>query len=269
MINHIFHFCFGIKIFYAAKILPKDFLEKGGHKMKNNKKSGLGGFLAGRGFYAAMAVCLIGAVGAAWVTASRTISSINEKDNISVPENRVVSEEKYDPNDSIFASEDVGAPKEDIKIEDEKENSKAEENTFNFFKKNNFSMPLDGEISGNHSGGELVKYEALSEWRTHDGIDIAGEIGSEIKSAADGKIVSVTTDPLWGTVVEISHDGNITTIYSGLAPEVAVKSGDKVKSGDIIGTLGETNLAEVDKDSHLHFAMKENGKFIDPMTKIG
>ena len=235
--------------------------------MKNNKKGGIGGFLAGRGFYAAMAVCLIGAVGAAWITASRTISSLNEKDNVSVPENRVVSEEKYNPEDSIFASEDVAKPKEDVKIEDP-EPSAPEENTFSFFKKNEFALPLSGKISGSHSGGELVKYEALDEWRTHDGIDIAGETGAEIKAAANGKISAVTNDPLWGTVVEISHEGNIVTVYSGLAPELPVKPGDEVKLGDVIGTLGETNLAEIDKDSHLHFAMKENGKFIDPLTKI-
>ena len=235
--------------------------------MKNNKKGGLGGFLAGKGFYAAMAVCLIGAVGAAWITASRTISSLNEKDNVSVPENRVVSEEKYNPEDSIFASEDVAKPKEDVKIEDP-EPSAPEENTFSFFKKNEFALPLSGKISGSHSGGELVKYEALDEWRTHDGIDIAGETGAEIKAAANGKISAVTNDPLWGTVVEISHEGNIVTVYSGLAPELPVKPGDEVKLGDVIGTLGETNLAEIDKDSHLHFAMKENGKFIDPMTKL-
>ena len=231
--------------------------------MKNNRK-GFGGFLAGRGFYAALAVCLMGAVGAAWITAGRTIDSINEKNDISVPENRVVSEEKYNPEDSLFALEDVSKPKEGIKVEE----PKAEESTFGFFKKNRFAMPLSGEISGSHSGGELVKYEALDEWRTHDGIDIAAETGAEIKAASDGKISSVKTDPLWGTVVEISHDEGITTIYSGLAPELSVKAGDDVKLGDVIGTLGETNLAEADKDSHLHFAMKEKGKFIDPLEKI-
>ena len=129
-------------------------------------------------------------------------------------------------------------------------------------------MPLEGEVIGNHSGGELVKYEALDEWRTHDGIDISAEAGAEIKASGDGKILSVTNDPLWGTVVEISHEGNFVTIYSGLAPEVSVKTGDEVKTGDVIGKLGETNLAEIDKDSHLHFSMKEKGKFIDPMTKL-
>ncbi len=236
--------------------------------MKNNKKSGLGGFLAGRGFYAAMAVCLLGAVAAAWVTAGRTIDSINEKNNVSVPENRVVSEEKYNPEESLFASEDVSKPKEDVKIE-KPETSGKEENTFNFFgSKSSFSMPAEGEICASHSGGELVKYDALDEWRTHDGIDIACPAGTEIKAVSDGTISSVSNDPLWGTTVEITHKGNIISIYCGLSSEISFKNGDEVKAGDVIGTLGETNLAEVDKDSHLHFAMKENGKFIDPMTKI-
>lgn len=235
--------------------------------MKNNKKSSFGGLFAGKGFYAAMAVCLLGAIAAAWVTAGRAINSINEQQNVPKTENRVISDENYNKNDSIFASEDVGKPKEDIKIE--KPEEKPEESTFNFVNKGvTFSMPVSGEIIGSHSAGELVKYEALNEWRTHDGIDIKAEAGAEIKAAADGKIKSVTNDPLWGKVIEIEHEKGVTTIYSGLAEEVPVKAGDEVKSGDVIGNLGETNLAEIDKDSHLHFAMKENGKFIDPKTKI-
>ncbi len=236
--------------------------------MKNNKNGGLGGFLAGKGFYAAMAVCLLGAVAAAWVTASQAISSLNEKENVPVPDQTAAKEDVYDPSESIFASEDVAKPKEDVKIEEEPK-PQENESTFNFLSKGTkYILPLSGEVIGKHSAGELVKYESLGEWRTHDGMDIAAETGTEVKASADGKISSVTNDPLWGTTVEIEHDKGITTIYSGLAPEAAVAVGDEVKSGDVIGTLGETNLAETDKASHLHFAMKENGKFIDPEAKV-
>ena len=235
--------------------------------MKNKRNGGLGDFLAGRGFYAAMAVCLIGAVAAAWVTVDRTISSVNEKNDVPAPENRVIKEEEYDPSDSVFASEDVGKPKDDVKVEKE-EIPKDEGNSTAAKSKSKFILPLEGKIIKNHSGGELVKYEALGEWRTHDGIDIAAEAGSEIKACGDGKILSVKNDPLWGTVVEIHHQGNIISIYSGLDENVTLKAGDEVKAGDVIGTLGESNLAETDMDSHLHFAMKENGKFIDPSEKV-
>ena len=235
--------------------------------MKNNKNSGLGGLFSGRGFYAALALCLIGAVTAAWVTVDRTISSINEQSDVPQEDARVIAEERYNPEDSIFAAEDVGKPKEDVKIE---EPAPAEsESTFNFFTKtNSFTMPLEGQVMQKHSGGELVKYEALGEWRTHDGIDIAAESGTEVKASADGKVTAVKIDPLWGTMIEIEHEGGIVTIYCGLSPEASVAPGDEVKGGDVIGILGETNLAEVDRNPHLHFAMKENGKFIDPETKI-
>lgn len=237
--------------------------------MKNNKNSGLGSFLSGKGFYGAMAVCLLGAVTAAWVTASQTIGSMNEQDDIPQPENRTVSEEKYNPDESLFAAEDVGKPKEDVKIEEEKP-SEEKESTFSFFAKDpGFIMPITGEIIGKHSAGELIKYESLGEWRTHDGMDILAEAGTEVKASSDGKISAVKNDPLWGTTIEIEHKGNILSIYCGLSPEVSVAVGDEVKSGDVIGTVGETNLAEADKSSHLHFAIKENGKFIDPETKIG
>ncbi len=235
--------------------------------MKNKRNGGLGDFLAGRGFYAAMAVCLLGAVAAAWVTVDRTINSVNEKNDVPVPENRVIKEEKYEPSDSIFAAEDVGKPKDGVKVEKE-DLPKSENSSVPAKSKHSFVSPLGGKIIKNHSGGELVKYEALGEWRTHDGIDIAGEAGSEIKACGDGKILSVKNDPLWGTVVEIHHQGNIISIYSGLEAEVSVKAGDEVKAGDVIGKLGESNLAETDMDSHLHFAMKENGKFVDPSAKI-
>lgn len=253
----------GIKDIFKAKIFSKE-IEKGGHKMKKYGKGGLGGFLAGKGFYAAMAVCLLGAVGAAWVTASRAIDSVSEKENVSVPENRVISEEKYDPNESLFAAEDVAKPKEDVKVEESDETKSNAETS-----KNSFAMPIKGKIISNHSGGELVKYDALDEWRTHDGVDIECDVGADISASFDGKISGVTNDPLWGTVVEISHSGNIVTVYSGLEENVSVKVGDEVKTGDVIGKLGETNLAETDKATHLHFAIKENGKFIDPMIKLG
>ena len=120
--------------------------------MKNNKRSGLGGFLAGKGFYAALAVCLLGAVTAAWITVDRTISSVNEANDVPKPESRVISDEEYDPDESLFAAEDVAKPKEDVKIEEDKDSGK-EESTFSIFKnKTSFQMPVKGEICGSHRG---------------------------------------------------------------------------------------------------------------------
>ena len=246
--------------------------------MNNDSKSGFGRFMAGRGFYAALAVCLVGATAAAWITVDRTVSSAKDKENIPIEENVTVKKPRYNENGSAFEAKDVGAPKENVKVKEtpapeekapEKESAEASEETFRLFgSKQSFVLPVEGKIVKEHSEGELVKYDSLNEWRTHDGIDIEAEKGAEIKATGDGKVTKVWDDPLWGTSVEIEHGDKVFSVCSGLEKEPKVKVGDEVKAGDIIGILGDTNLAEISENSHLHFSMKENGKFINPKEKL-
>lgn len=230
-----------------------------------NSSSGFGRFMAGRGFYAALAVCLVGAAAAAWITVDRSISSASER-NSSVPVEQA-SRDEYKPG-SAFDAADAAVPKRDAPVEQSGSESSFAE-TFNFIKKEQkFTMPAEGNILRGHSGGELVKYDSLNEWRTHDGIDIEATVGAEVKAAAAGTVKTVKNDPLWGWTVELEHDGGFTTIYCGLA-EPSLTEGGEVAAGQVLGTLGDGNLAEVSDPSHLHFAMKQDGKFIDPSEKLG
>ncbi len=230
-----------------------------------NSSSGFGRFMAGRGFYAALAVCLVGAAAAAWITVDRSISSASER-NSSVPVEQA-SRDEYKPG-SAFDAADAAVPKRDAPVEQSGSESSFAE-TFNFIKKEQkFTMPAEGNILRGHSGGELVKYDSLNEWRTHDGIDIEAAAGAEVKAAAAGTVKTVKNDPLWGWTVELEHDGGFTTIYCGLA-EPSLTEGGEVAAGQVLGTLGDGNLAEVSDPSHLHFAMKQDGKFIDPSEKLG
>lgn len=242
--------------------------------MNNNSKSGFSRFMAGRGFYAALAVCLVGATAAAWITVDRTVSSANDKENVPIEETAVPQKPRYTENSSVFEAKDVAKPKENVKVEETpapaNENVEANEETFRLFgSKQNFVLPVEGKIVKEHSAGELVKYDSLNEWRTHDGIDIEAEVGAEIKAAGDGKVTKVWDDPLWGVSVEIEHGDKVFSVCCGLEKQPKVKVGDEVKAGDVIGVLGDTNLAEVSENSHLHFVMKENGKYLDPKEKLG
>lgn len=237
--------------------------------MKNSRFSN---FWNGKGFYAALALCLVGAAAAAWVTVDKTFSSLAEtpKETENSPVTHY-SEDQYREEFSLFDAEDVASPKEDVRVEEPVSEEKEDETEVTlklFSREKNFVLPLEGAIAKPHSNGELVKYDALNEWRTHDGIDITADVGTEVKASADGVVARVWNDPLWGTCVEIDHGEGVVSLYSGLAKEGTVESGAKVKGGDVIGTVGETNLAEVSEESHLHFAMKQDGKFIDPMEKI-
>ncbi len=224
--------------------------------MKNNS----------RGFYAALAVCLVGAAAAAWITVDRSISSASER-NSSVPIEQS-SRDEYKPG-SAFDAADAAAPKQNAPVEKPASSASSSVETLNFVKKEQkFTMPVEGSILRGYSGGELVKYDSLNEWRTHDGIDIEAAVGTEVKASAAGKVKTVKNDPLWGWTVELEHDGGFTSIYCGLA-EPTLTEGSEVAVGDVLGTLGDSNLAEVSDTAHLHFAIKQDGKFIDPAQKLG
>ena len=128
--------------------------------------------------------------------------------------------------------------------------------------------PVNGDILSGYSDGELVKSKTLSVWKTHDGIDIAAETGSAVKSAASGVVTAVTDDPLMGVTVVIDHGSGYEGYYSNLAYDVAVSEGDTVSAGTVIGEVGSTAEAEISEEPHLHFGVKKNGSWADPADML-
>lgn len=124
--------------------------------------------------------------------------------------------------------------------------------------------PLVGETVAAFSMEELVYSETMGDWRTHDGIDIAAEAGTQVCAAASGTVLDVRADDLMGTTVVISHDGGFDTIYSNLQAEPTVQTGDYVTAGQVIGSVGRTAIAETGTGPHLHFGVTQDGEFVDP-----
>ncbi len=128
-------------------------------------------------------------------------------------------------------------------------------------------MPVNGEIIAAYSGGELVKTTG-GVWRTHDGIDIAAEDGTEVRAMTSGVVTDVYDDPLWGCCVVVDHGNTLTGCYCGLSPDLEVTIGQKLNAGDAVGKVGNTADIEADSDSHLHFALKYQDRWIDPIEYI-
>lgn len=126
------------------------------------------------------------------------------------------------------------------------------------------AWPADGQIINGYSNGELVKSETLNLWQTHDGVDIAAEIGTEIRACGEGTVLNIWEDALWGVCVSIDHgDGNISSVY-GLSANVPVSIGQEVACGEVIGTAGNSAECECKLAPHVHFEVKMDGSFIDP-----
>jgi len=131
-----------------------------------------------------------------------------------------------------------------------------------------FISPVNGKILNKYSGNKPVKNKTLGDWRLHTGVDYAAEKGTSVKASGEGIVSKIYKDSMWGTTVEISHTNNIVTIYSSLSDKVPVQKGQTVSTGQVIGTVANTAKIENAEGAHLHFAVKQNDKFINPETII-
>lgn len=130
-----------------------------------------------------------------------------------------------------------------------------------------YVLPLTNEVLTPFSGGQPVFSQTMGDWRTHNGVDFVGKDGQKVKAAAEGTVTVITSDVMWGDVVEIDHGFGIVSRYCGVsARNIAV--GDHVKVGDVIGVLGGIPCEAADPP-HLHFEIAASGKYLDAVAVIG
>ena len=124
--------------------------------------------------------------------------------------------------------------------------------------------PLSGKTVASYSMEALSYNQTTRDWRVHNGMDIAAEAGSPVCAAADGEVITVAEDETLGHMVRIRHLGGYESCYASLDEEIAVKPGDTVTAGQVIGTVGDTALVETALGDHLHFAVFSQGQPMDP-----
>lgn len=106
----------------------------------------------------------------------------------------------------------------------------------------------------------------VSQYRVHQGIDFEGTAGDSVYAALDGTVTGVAANHIIGeSYVTITHADGISTTYRYIDVKDGLKVGDKVKRGDVIGTISAASAGyEFNQGAHLHFEMKQNGKNVDP-----
>ena len=96
--------------------------------------------------------------------------------------------------------------------------------------------------------------------RFHQGVDISAPPGTPILAPADGVVSYIGREWDYGLMVCIDHGHGFSTAYGHLK-ELAVRAGDKVKSGQVIGTVG---LSGVSSGPHLHYEVRIQGNPVNP-----
>ncbi len=126
-----------------------------------------------------------------------------------------------------------------------------------------FEKPVSGDVLEGFSE-ELVYNSAMSDWRTHDGVDIAADTGCSVHAAANGTVKSIISTAL-GEGIEIEHADGYVTRYMGLGSIESLNEGDSVAAGDVIGVVGESKGESV-TEPHLHFEITKDGNAVDPKS---
>ncbi len=98
----------------------------------------------------------------------------------------------------------------------------------------------------------------------HQGLDISTDKGQPVFATADGSVESATYTGDYGNLIVLSHGFGLATRYGHLSA-FAVKPGQTVTRGDVIGYVGATGRAT---GSHLHYEILANGKLINPLQLL-
>ena len=100
--------------------------------------------------------------------------------------------------------------------------------------------------------------------RAHEGIDMAGPVGTAIFSTGDGVVTFAGWQSGYGNLIKIRHELGTETRYGHLS-KIRVKVGQKVSRGSRIGDMGNTGRST---GSHLHYEVRVNGRAVNPMSFI-
>jgi len=98
----------------------------------------------------------------------------------------------------------------------------------------------------------------------HAGMDFRATLGSSVRSAGEGTVVSAGWNGGYGRMVEIDHGNGLTTRYAHLS-RILVSKGDKVAAGDVVGRVGSTGRST---GPHLHYEVRRDGKALNPVKFI-
>ena len=128
------------------------------------------------------------------------------------------------------------------------------------------ALPVAGVISKGHDSTIQVWSETMGAYKVHLGIDITTEEGAPVLAAADGTVSKIWDDALMGKCIALDHGDGIFTFYKNLDPVLAdgIEKGKSVKCGDQIGKVGESAIAELADEPHLHVEMTVGGIAVDP-----
>ncbi len=122
-----------------------------------------------------------------------------------------------------------------------------------------FLVPVEGPVSGRFGSRRILNGQPRNQ---HNGEDIAAALGTPVRATNDGVVKMVDDHFFSGKGVILDHGLGLFTMYFHL-DTTGVTEGQRVKRGDVIGTVGKTGRAT---GPHLHWGAYLNGSRVNPFA---
>lgn len=217
-------------------------------------KHSLGAFLRKNAVYLIIGFCIL-AIGL-----SVTLVLVNKNKGI---DNKVIVEDEKSKKEE---------PIDDPKVDpvDDPQGGKEDEPVIVIPEKEEiiFVSPVASYDSYDGYSDTLHYNSTLRRYESHKAMDFFAEEGTNVCAVFGGVVESVTNDLLKGYTITIDHGNGLKSIYNSLLDGDNVVAGQTVSKGDVIGEVSVSNRQEYKDGAHLHFAVLENGNYIDPETYL-
>jgi murein DD-endopeptidase MepM/ murein hydrolase activator NlpD len=122
-------------------------------------------------------------------------------------------------------------------------------------------LKFEPRITSNFSRSR--KHPILGYARAHNGVDYYAPMGAPVNSVAPGVVTLAGWMNGGGRTVKVRHSNGYETEYLHLS-SIAVRAGQRIGQGDLVGTVGKTGLAT---GVHLHYGMKKEGRYVNPVIE--
>jgi len=119
--------------------------------------------------------------------------------------------------------------------------------------------PVPGPVTSNFG---MRRHPILGYTRMHAGIDFKARYGTPIVAVSDGRVSAAGRAGGCGIAVRLEHGGGLSTRYCHMS-QMAVRAGQQVRRGQVIGYVGSTGLST---GAHLHYEMYRGGRAINPAS---
>ena len=202
---------------------------------------------------------------------NRITEDTDEKEDFSAEETEESDSYGEETEDTLKNTEETaGAGTETQVMENETESASAEAASapnLNFSEETQMEWPVNGNILLDYNMDQTVYFPTLDQYKLSPAISVKAVEGAPVLASVQGTVYEIEENVQTGTTVTMELGSGYQAIY-GQLKDLAVEEGQTVEKGTVIGYIAAPTKYYSEEGSNLYFAMKKDGKPIDPIAYL-